>query len=43
MTVTTSIITTIVGTGDTTFAGDDGVATNAALNKPEGVALDASG
>ena len=37
------IITTIAGTGSTTFSGDDGAATSATLNNPSGVALDASG
>ncbi len=40
---TSSIITTIAGTGDTNFAGDGDVATNAALHRPEGVAVDEAG
>ena len=43
VTVSTGIITTIAGTGSTTFSGDNGSATSAALNYPAGVALDASG
>ena len=40
---TGSIITTIAGTGSTTFSGDNGAATSAALYFPRGVAVDASG
>ena len=36
-------ITTVVGNGDFNFYGDAGLATNAALNRPTGVALDGSG
>ena len=43
VTVSTGIITTIAGTGSTTFSGDNGAATSATLNYPAGVALDASG
>ena len=43
VTVSTGIITTIAGTGSTTFSGDNGAATSATLNYPRGVALDASG
>src|SRR5947207_2716484 len=39
----TGIITTVAGNGFNTFAGDGGVATNASLNYPASVALDASG
>src|SRR6266850_1646511 len=37
------VITTVAGNGGPTFAGDGGAATNASLNFPSGVALDASG
>ena len=43
MTVSTGIITTIVGTGTGTFSGDGGAATSATLYYPHGVAVDASG
>jgi sugar lactone lactonase YvrE len=38
-----NLITTVAGNGAATFAGDGGPATNAALNAPIGVALDAGG
>ena len=43
VTASTGIITTIAGTGTTTYSGDNGPATSAALNFPSGVSLDASG
>ena len=43
VTVSTGIISTIAGTGSTTYSGDNGAATSATLNSPFGVALDASG
>ncbi len=43
LTVSTGIITTIAGTGTTSFDGDNGPATSATLYGPEGVALDVSG
>ena len=43
MTVSTGIISTIVGTGTGTFSGDTGAATSASLNQPYGVEVDASG
>ena len=43
VTVSTGIISTIAGTGSTTFSGDNGAATSATLRYPEGVAVDASG
>ena len=43
VTVSTGIITTIAGTGAVSYSGDNGPATSAALNYPEGVSLDASG
>ena len=43
VTVSTGIISTIAGTGSTTYSGDNGAATSATLNNPTGVAVDASG
>jgi uncharacterized alkaline shock family protein YloU len=43
VTASTGIITTIAGTGTTTFSGDNGPATSTGLNYPTGIALDASG
>jgi hypothetical protein len=43
VTVSTGIITTIAGTGSTTYSGDNGPATSATLKIPSGVSLDASG
>ncbi len=43
VTVSTTIITTVAGTGASGFSGDGGPATSATLNKPYGVALDSSG
>ena len=43
VTVSTGIITTIAGTGTTSFSGDNGPATSTGLNYPTGIALDASG
>ena len=37
------IITTIAGTGTSSYSGDNGAATSATLYNPWGVALDASG
>ena len=37
------IITTIAGTGTSSYSGDNGAATSAAFDDPTGVALDASG
>ena len=42
-TVSTGIITTIAGTGTSSYSGDNGAATSATLHYPTGVALDASG
>ncbi len=39
----TSVISTIAGTGSTSFSGDNGLATSATLYYPVGVAVDASG
>ena len=43
VTVSTGIISTIAGTGESSYSGDNGAATSAALYLPQGVALDASG
>ena len=43
VTVSTGIISTIAGTGASSYSGDNGAATSATLNYPAGVALDASG
>src|ERR1035437_9652640 len=40
---TNGIITTVAGNGSSSFFGDGGAATNAALNYPFGVAVDAEG
>ena len=37
------IIQTVAGTGLDSFAGDNGLATSAAIHQPEGIALDAGG
>ncbi len=43
VTPTQDVITTIAGTGTSSYSGDGGAATSAALNYPNGVALDTSG
>ncbi len=43
VTVSTGIITTIAGTGTSSYSGDNGPATSATLYGPITVALDASG
>ncbi len=44
VTVSTGIITTLAGNGGTgSYSGDNGAATSAALNYPQGVALDSAG
>ncbi len=43
VTVSTGIITTIVGTGTNSYSGDNGAATSATLSYPWGLALDSSG
>ena len=40
---TSGIITTVAGMGASTFGGDGGAATDAALHNPTGIALDAAG
>ncbi len=43
VTISTGIITTYAGTGSTSFSGDNGPATSAALYYPYGIALDLEG
>ena len=43
LTLSTGIITTIAGTGTSSYSGDNGAATSATLNYQYGVALDESG
>ncbi len=43
VTVSTSIITTIAGTGVASYSGDNGPATSAGLKYPAGVTVDSSG
>ena len=43
VTVSTSIITTLAGTGTGSYSGDNGAASSAGLNYPSGVAVDTSG
>ncbi len=43
VTVSTGIITTIAGTGASSYSGDNGQATSAAVFYPEGLNLDSSG
>ena len=43
VTVSTGIITTIAGTGTSSYSGDTGQATSAALSVPTDVALDSEG
>ncbi len=43
VTASTSIISTIAGTGTGSYSGDGGPATSATLNYPIGVAVDTSG
>ncbi len=43
ITSSTGIITTYAGTGASTYGGDGGAATSAALNFPNGLCMDTSG
>ncbi len=43
VTVSSGIITSIAGTGASSYSGDNGAATSAALNYPYGVGVDSSG
>ncbi len=43
ITVSTSIISTIAGTGTASFSGDNGPATSAGINAPIGIDFDTSG
>lgn len=43
VTVATGLITTVAGTGTASYNGDNIAATSAALDNPEGIAVDASG
>ena len=43
VTVSTGIITTIAGTGTSSYSGDGGAATSATFKNPMGVAIDSSG
>ena len=43
ITASTSILSTLAGTGSATYSGDNGQASNAALYNPAGVAVDTSG
>ncbi len=43
ITASTSIISTIGGTGSASYSGDNSPATSATINNPVGVAVDSSG
>jgi len=43
VTISTDIITTIAGIGSSGYSGDNGQATAAALNFPDGLTVDTSG
>ena len=41
--ISTGIISTVAGTGVSSYSGDNGAATSAALNKPSGISIDSNG
>jgi len=43
VTVVTGVISLLAGTGTSSYSGDNGVASSAALAQPRDVALDSSG
>ncbi len=43
VTASTSVISTVAGTGSASYSGDNGQATSAAICGPVGVAVDSSG
>ncbi len=43
VTVSTGIITTIAGTGTSSYSGDNGLATSAQLSSPHVIAVDSTG
>ncbi len=43
VTASTGIITTFIGTGTSSYSGDNGAASSATLYSPQGVAVDSSG
>jgi hypothetical protein len=43
ITVSTGIVTTVAGSGATSYSGDGGAATSAGINVPAGLAIDSSG
>ncbi len=43
VTISTGIITTLAGTGSTTFSGDNGPAASSTLYNPWGIAVDSAG
>ena len=43
VTASTSVISTVAGTGTASYSGDNGPAISATLNLPVGVAVDSSG
>ena len=43
VTISSGIISTIAGTGTSSYSGDNGAATSASFNHPTGVAVDSLG